>query len=80
MYLDLKILKAGSYLINPRLSTSTHDPTLNEDTQSLTINAVTPTPQPVHGKTVGMQTTGIPVAALILAVLMVLGGIVSTKK
>jgi hypothetical protein len=29
---------------------------------------------------VGMQTTGIPLAALILAVLMVLGGIATTKK
>jgi len=27
-----------------------------------------------------MQTTGIPLAALILAVLMVLGGIATTKK
>lgn len=83
MWLDLKILKAGQYLINPRLSTTTYDPTLNRDTQSLTVNAAdktTPTPQPVHGKTVGMQTTGVPVAALIFAVLLVLGGLVYTKK
>ncbi|MGC9516205.1 MAG: hypothetical protein ACP5C3_00740, partial [Methanomicrobiales archaeon] len=81
MYLDLKILKAGIFLINPRLSTSTFDPTLNEDTQSLTVNAADkPTPKPVHGKTVGMQTTAMPVAALMLAVLMFLGGLVYNKK
>ncbi|MGC9516166.1 MAG: SBBP repeat-containing protein [Methanomicrobiales archaeon] len=81
MGLYLKIMKAGQYLINPQLFTSTYDPTLDENTQSLTVDAtLPPTPTPVHSKTVGMQTTGVPVAALILAVLMVLSGIVSTKK
>jgi len=32
-----------------------------------------PHPTPVHGKTVPMQNTGMPITALILAVLMVLG-------
>jgi uncharacterized repeat protein (TIGR01451 family) len=77
MRLNLKILKAGTYIINPQLSTSTYDPTLNQDTETLTVNAAS---EPVHGKTVGMQTTGIPMTALLLAILMVLGGILSTKK
>jgi len=83
MWLELKILRTGTYLINPKLSTKTYDPTLNENTKTLTVNAVIkPTPEPpkVHGKTVGMQTTGIPLVALVLAVLMVLGGIATTKK
>ena len=43
MWLSLKILRAGSYLINPQLSTSTYDPTLNTNTQSLTIHAAAAT-------------------------------------
>ncbi|AXV38358.1 MAG: hypothetical protein CIT01_09175 [Methanobacterium sp. BRmetb2] len=77
MKLKLKIIKAGTYTINPQLLTSTYDPTIDQDTATLTVNAAT---TPVHGKTVGMQTTGIPMAALLLAVLMVLGGIVTSKK
>lgn len=46
---------------------------------TITFNKInpTPTPQPlvvVNGKTVPMQETGLPLAGLIVAVLMVLGG------
>jgi uncharacterized repeat protein (TIGR01451 family) len=39
MWLSLKVLSSGTYLINPTLSTSTYDPTINANTQSLIINA-----------------------------------------
>ena len=79
MWLNLRILRAGQYTINPRLSTSTYDPTLNEDIQSITVNAVSGTTI-VHGKTIGMQTTGMPIAAVILAVLILVGGMLYSKK
>ncbi|GAB4315467.1 MAG: hypothetical protein Kow0019_15620 [Methanobacteriaceae archaeon] len=85
LWLDLKILKAGTYQINPRLSTSTYDPTIAENTESITVNAAEkpgpgPKPKPDTGKSVPMQKTGTPLAVLLLALLMVLGGIVSSKK
>jgi hypothetical protein len=62
--------------------------TARMDDQVLSTNIIinskpTPTPDPVptaHGQTVPMQRTGLPVGLLALAILMVLGGIVSTKK
>ncbi|NYB52644.1 MAG: SBBP repeat-containing protein, partial [Methanobacteriaceae archaeon] len=83
LWLDLKYLKPGTYQINPRLSTTTYDPTIDENTESITVNAaekIGPRSEPVNGKTVPMQKTGTPLTILVLAVLMVLGGIVSTKK
>jgi autotransporter family porin len=102
MWLSLRVLQAGGYLIDPVLSTSTYDPTL--ETGSLSVNAVNPVnPAPVNTpgstnpsgsstnttqvnassstiKTVGMQDTGLPIAGLILAVLMLFGGLVTSKK
>ncbi|HML05683.1 MAG TPA: Ig-like domain repeat protein, partial [Methanobacterium sp.] len=77
LYVDIKILKAGSYLINPIVTTDTYDPGLSSNVQSITINAV----QPVHaaGKTIPMQPTGIPIGILIVAVLAVLGGLISPR-
>jgi uncharacterized repeat protein (TIGR01451 family) len=86
MWLSLKVTSAGRYLINPTLSTSTYDPTLNTNTQSLTVNAAaTPnnnTNNTVNAatNTVTMQETGMPLVALVLAILMIVGGIIGTKK
>ncbi len=88
MWLSLKVTSAGSYLINPLLSTSTYDPTLNTNTQSLTVNAVaTPNNNTNNNNTVSaatntvtMQETGIPLIVLVLAILMIAGGIIGTKK
>ncbi len=82
MWLSLKILRAGNYLINPQLSTSTYDPTLNTNTQSLTIHAAAATDNTLNAatNTVNMQNTGTPLIALILALFMLIGGMVSSKK
>jgi hypothetical protein len=88
MWLSLKVTSAGRYLINPLLSTITYDPTLNSNTQSLTFNAAaTPnnnnnTNNTVNAatNTVTMQKTGIPLIVLIMALFMVIGGLVSSKK
>ncbi|MDD1763692.1 MAG: hypothetical protein LUQ70_03135, partial [Methanobacteriaceae archaeon] len=70
---------AGQYLLNPTLSTSTFDPTLNSNLQSININAQEETTVRAAG-TIGMQTTGAPIAGVILAVLLVLGGLLATRK
>ena len=88
MWLSLKVLSAGDYLINPQLSTSAYDPQLNNNTQSLAVNAAAipgnntnnNTSNNTQVKAVSMQDTGIPLIALILALFMVLGGIFSSKK
>jgi uncharacterized repeat protein (TIGR01451 family) len=88
MWLSLKVTSAGRFLINPQLSTSTYDPTINTNTQSLTFNAAaTPnnnnnTNNTVNAatNTVTMQKTGIPLLPLVLAILMIAGGIIGTKK
>jgi uncharacterized repeat protein (TIGR01451 family) len=94
MWLSLKVTSAGRHLINPLLSTSTYDPTINSNTQSLTFNAAatqgnntknntnTNTNNTVNAatNTVSMQETGIPLVTLVLAILMIAGGIIGTKK
>ena len=85
MRLSLKVLSSGTYLINPTLSTSTYDPTLNTNTQSLTVNAAA-TPNNMDNtvnaatNTVNMQETGISLTTLVLAILMIACGIIGTKK
>ncbi|AUB56375.1 hypothetical protein BK007_10350 [Methanobacterium subterraneum] len=48
--------------------------TINVPTETNIANAATTT------KTVGMQTTGAPIAGIVLAILMVLGGFMGTRK
>ena len=73
---------AGEYTINPLLSTTTYDPDLNTDTQSITVHAATALSANAVTKTstVGMQETGIPISGIVLAILMVLGGFIGTHK
>jgi len=40
----------------------------------------TPTPNPANAKTIAMQKTGISLVGMVLAILMVLGGFISTRK
>jgi uncharacterized repeat protein (TIGR01451 family) len=87
MWLSLKVTSAGRYLINPLLSTSTYDPTLNSNTQRLAFNAAATPNNNTNNNTVNaatntvtMQETGIPLIVLIMALFMVIGGLVSSKK
>lgn len=49
-------------------------------TVTITAAANAATTTAVSGNTVGMQSTGIPIAGMILAILMVLGGFIGTRK
>jgi len=47
---------------------------------NLHIEIVEPEPEPVEAVTVSMQETGAPLAYLVLAVLLMLGGLVMHKR
>ena len=86
LYLTVKALGSGSYTINPTITSETFnrntDPltpfSINVQAQnnfnSNTVNAASTT------KTVPMQTTGMPIAGLILGILAVLGGVFTPMK
>ena len=74
---NLKVLKAGTFDINPAVNTSTYDPTLESSIQSVTVSAINAVNA---ASTVEMQETGIPFAGLILAVLVVFTGFVMPKR
>jgi uncharacterized repeat protein (TIGR01451 family) len=83
MWLSLLVAQEGQYLINPTLSTSSYDPTLNNNIQSITVNAAaaqTSNTVNAASNTVGMQKTGMPIAGLILALLALFGGLATSKR
>jgi len=80
LQIRVKVLSAGNFVFAPSLTTDTYDPNLNSNIQTVTINAQTVPEEVVSGQTVGMQTTGAPIAQLLLAVLMVLGGFLLPKR
>ncbi|MDO5836176.1 MAG: DUF11 domain-containing protein [Methanobacterium sp.] len=79
-WVRVKVLEAGTFVFGPSLTTDTYDPNLESNIQSVTITAQAVPGEVVNGQTVGMQSTGIPVAQLLLAVLMVLGGFFAAKR
>ena len=100
MWLSLRVAQAGNYSINPILSTSTYDPTLNSSVHSLAVSAApnntntndnngNSTGNTTHAVTnvnaavktsIGLQETGLPFNYLILAIIMVIGGLVPRRK
>ncbi|KUK74720.1 DUF11 domain-containing protein [Methanobacterium sp. 42_16] len=80
LLLQMRYLRAGFYLINPLLSTTTYDPTLNQETQSLTVNAQNIATAAVLANTVGMKSTGVPLAGMLLALLMVITGFYTARR
>ena len=79
--LNVKALRAGTFLISSKLVSST------TSRQQVIVSVVTVKAHKKahnkvkpHGKTVPMQKTGIPIGALILAGLMILGGILLPKR
>ncbi|AUB58102.1 hypothetical protein BK008_07115 [Methanobacterium sp. MZ-A1] len=79
-WVKVKVLSAGTFVFRPSITTDTYDPNMESNIQSVTINAQTVPGEVVNGQTVGMQITGIPIAQLLLAVLMVLGGLYAAKR
>ena len=89
LWVSFLFAAAGDYLINPLLITTTYDPDLNANTQSIRVSAATtPTTSTTSvnaatttsGNTVGMQATGAPIVPLAIGILSVLGGLAITRK
>lgn len=80
LYVQVKVLKAGAFDVNPQVRTITYDPTLGSNVQFATINAVEPVNAASETNTIPMQPTGLPFSAIIAAILMVIGGIVVPKR
>ena len=79
--LNILVLNSGAFDINPLVTTSTYDPTLGKDTQHITINAKeAANAASKTTKTIKMQSTGIPLNYLILAILALFGGLMSLKR
>ncbi len=88
-YLDLtlKANQLGEYILNHLLTTASFNPNL--ENQMIPLSIVISSPEENNGngslvnaagKTIGMQKTGIPVTALILAILMLFGGYTGLKR
>ncbi|MBI4813422.1 MAG: chitobiase/beta-hexosaminidase C-terminal domain-containing protein [Methanobacterium sp.] len=89
LWLDLKVLTAGNYLIQPIVTTSGYNPGLISSIGSLGVNAVTASTgsivnaastTTVQAGTVPMQSTGAPLAGLILGILCVGSGLIMNRK
>ena len=88
-WVQVKALNQGSFIFQPTLTTDTFDPNIESNIQVLPVNVLAKeggssgtggSSETVHAKTVGMQKTGAPIAGIVLAILMVLGGLISTSK
>ncbi|HEX7468684.1 MAG TPA: DUF11 domain-containing protein [Methanobacterium sp.] len=85
LVLRYKTERAGIVINNAKVTSITFDPNLYPTEASVTINVqgssnpTTPTTT-VSAKTIAMQHTGLPIVALILAVLMILGGSILPRR
>lgn len=81
LWLDLRILNAGTFNINPLVSVSGYNPGLKENIGSLRVNAVSARTSTgiatanAATKTIPMQNTGMPLTGLISALLLVSSGL-----
>lgn len=79
LVITVVVEKLGPLENHAYVYTASYDPILDDSNATATLE-VLPRPEPVHGKTVGIQKTGVPLPLLALAVLMLLAGLVKTKR
>jgi uncharacterized repeat protein (TIGR01451 family) len=77
LYLVLRVLESGRYVLQPILSTDTYDPNLNSNIEAVIINAQSGSD---NGHGVPMQNTGMPIWGLLMAIMVVCGGILIPFK
>ena len=86
LFLTLKGLQAGTYSLSSNLASASYDPNKENQNAPLIVQVEATEGNGIEegnenlvqaGSTIGMQKTGLPVAGLILAILMVLGGLAS---
>jgi uncharacterized repeat protein (TIGR01451 family) len=81
-WVRVRALDVGSFIFRPTLTTDTYDPNIESNIQTVTVNvqAAGEPSETVHAQTVGMQKTGAPFIGIVLAILMILGGLITPKK
>ena len=80
LWLDLNILSTGSFNINPTVTVSGNNIASEGNIGSLLVNAVSVPATVNAAETVPMQTTGVPIAGLAMALLMVGSGLALGKR
>ena len=83
LYLNLKSIEQGPYIIHSLITTTTYDPDLKNSIMPVYINVLPESDkQNVNAAniTVGMQKTGTPLNILVLAILAVLAGLTYSRK
>ncbi len=85
LYLNLKAVTDGHYAIIPKITTTTYDPNLESSITPLYINVTSnnggnSSGNKVHDKTIPLQKTGLLIIGIIVAILMVLGGLGSIRR
>ena len=82
-YVQFMVERVGNFVITPDVTTASFNPNLNQKIQALFITVKAPdkteTVDAGNVKTVGMENTGMPFYAIILAVLIVLGSFLTAK-
>ncbi|MGF7117586.1 chitobiase/beta-hexosaminidase C-terminal domain-containing protein [Methanobacterium oryzae] len=80
LWLDLNVLSAGSFNINPTVTVSGEDIGSEGNIGSLLISVPTTVNAATETNTVPMQKTGVPIAGLAMALLMVGSGLALGKR
>ncbi|WP_281774444.1 chitobiase/beta-hexosaminidase C-terminal domain-containing protein [Methanobacterium formicicum] len=89
LWLNLNILSAGTFNIQPTITLDSYNPGLINNIETLQVNAATKkttntvnaaTTNTIKAGTVPMQTTGTPLAGLILGILCIGSGITLNRK
>lgn len=82
LYMTLKALKAGSYVLNPLVTTTTYDPNLINSIIPLHITVTAGTNGNVAeaGETVGMKNTGAPIVPLLIVAMLLICGLFFSRK
>ncbi|WP_414470007.1 DUF7507 domain-containing protein [Methanobacterium sp. ACI-7] len=83
LWVTVRMVKSGEYVIRPTLSTTTYDPNLQGNIEFKDICAKEETPETTvkaADSTIPMQPTGLPIGYIALAVIIVLVGLIIPKR
>lgn len=80
MYITVRALNANDFVNSVELTTDSNDPVNSNNIGTVTVNAAAATEVNAATKTIAMQKTGVPLAYLVLAVLLILGGLVGPQR
>jgi uncharacterized repeat protein (TIGR01451 family) len=69
--------KVGPLENHAHVYTASWDPIMDDHSATASLEVL---PAPVHGKTIGMRNTGLPLPLMVLAVLAVLAGLIRPKR